>query len=136
LSAGGYIKSTFKGSKRKKENTVFKEVISPSGFRVLIGKNNRQNDLLTLSIAAKNDLWFHTKNIPGSHVILFSGGADVTDDDILFAALQAAQNSKASVSSNVPVDYTSVKYIKKPSGAKPGMVIYSTNKTVFVNPVK
>lgn len=136
LSAGGYIKSTFKGSKRKKENTVFKKVISPSGFRVLIGKNNRQNDLLTLNLASKNDLWFHTKNIPGSHVILFSGGADVTDDDILFAALLAAQNSKAAASSNVPVDYTPVKYVKKPSGAKPGMVIYSTNKTIFVSPVK
>ena len=123
-----------KTNKKKKENITFKECVSPSGFRVLIGKNNRQNDALTTSVAAKSDLWFHTKNIPGSHVILCCGASDITDEDILFAAKEAAKHSKAAESGNVAVDYTPVKFVKKPNGAKPGMVIYTTNKTVFVNP--
>lgn len=123
-----------KPTSKKKENISFKECISPSGFRVLIGKNNRQNDTLTTSVATKNDLWFHTKNIPGSHVVLCCGANDIAGEDILFAAKEAAKHSKASDSSNVAVDYTPVKFVKKPNGAKPGMVIYTTNKTVFVNP--
>ncbi len=135
LAAGLYIHRP-KTYKKKKENISFKEYASPSGFKVLIGKNNQQNDWLSLSVAAKNDLWFHTRNIPGSHVILCSGGKSVTDEDILFAAKCAAEHSKASSSSNVAVDYTPVKFVKKPNGAKPGMVIYTTNKTVFVNPTQ
>ena len=133
LILSGYIHS--KPSKQKKQNdNKFNETVSPSGYKVLIGKNNRQNDLLTCSLASKNDVWFHTKNIPGSHVIVFSGGEPLTDDDIIFAATLAASNSKAHSSSNVPVDYTPVKFVKKPNGAKPGMVIYTTNSTVFVTP--
>jgi predicted ribosome quality control (RQC) complex YloA/Tae2 family protein len=102
----------------------------------LVGKNNRENDLLTLKTAAKTDLWFHTKNIPGSHVILFTDGKTPSDEDLLFAASLAAGHSKAGLSENVPVDFTEVKYVKKPSGAKPGMVIYTTNRTLFVKPLK
>ena len=112
------------------------EVVSTDGFKILIGRNNRQNDELTLKIADKEDLWFHTKNIPGSHVILLLEGKEPTEEAIMFAAKLAAEHSKAAESSSVPVDYTKVKFIKKPAGSKPGMVIYKTNKTVYVTPGK
>ena len=133
LCLSGYIHQKPTKQKRQTENKL-NETVSPSGFRVIYGKNNRQNDLITCTLASKNDVWFHTKNIPGSHVVVFSGGAELTDDDILFAATLAAKNSKAASSSNVPVDYTPIKFVKKPNGAKPGMVIYTTNSTVFVTP--
>ena len=79
-------------------------------------------------------MWFHVKNIAGSHVVVFSNGEPLSDATVLQAATLAAKNSKAATSSKVPVDYTPVKYVKKPAGAKPGMVIYTTNKTVFVTP--
>ena len=96
----------------------------------------RQAVCLTTSLAAKSDLWFHVKNLPGSHVIVFSHGGEVSDETILKAARLAALNSKAAASSNTAVDYTPVKYVKKPNGAKPGMVIYTANKTVYVTPDK
>ncbi len=136
LAEGGYIKRPNENRKRKQQNVVFKEAVSKEGYRILIGKNNIQNDLLTTRMAAKNDLWFHVKNIPGSHVVVFCGGEEVSDDTVLFAATLAAANSKAATSAQVPVDYTFIKNVKKPSGAKPGMVIYTTNKTVYVNPCK
>jgi len=104
-------------------------------MQILVGKNNLQNDYITTRLASKSDLWFHVKNIPGSHVVVFSGGNTVCDETILKAATLAAENSKAAASSQVPVDYTYIKDVKKPTGAKPGMVIYTTNKTVFVNPM-
>ena len=79
-------------------------------------------------------MWFHTKNIHGSHVVVLCDGQKLSDETITFAAQLAAKNSKAANSSNVPVDYTPIKYVKKPSGAKAGMVIYTTNKTIFVTP--
>lgn len=103
-------------------------------YTIFIGKNNKQNDYLTTKYASKNDIWFHTKDIPGSHVILKNDGKDITDDILTKCAKLAAKNSKASHSSNVPVDYTFVKFVKKPSGAKPGMVIYTNNKTINVTP--
>lgn len=133
LIAGGFIK-TLPQKQKNKAAPKFSEFISQEGYKIIVGKNNLQNDYLTLKLAAKNDLWFHTKNIAGSHVIVFCGGKEVSDETILFAAKLAARNSKASTSSQVPVDYTPVKFVKKPNGAKPGMVIYTTNKTVFVNP--
>lgn len=135
LTDEGYLRQ-IKGQKpNKKEETVgFKEYKSVEGYRILVGKNNKQNDYLTTKLATKNDLWFHTKNVAGSHVLVLSGGGDVSDETILFAAQLAAQNSKAALSSQVAVDYTPVKYVKKPNGAKAGMVIYTTNKTVFVTP--
>ena len=133
LISAGYVRAA-KNNKPKKADNKFREAVSPSGYRVLIGKNNRQNDTITCSLASKGDMWFHTKNIPGSHVVVFCSGAELGEEDILFAATLAAKNSKASASSQVPVDYTRIKFVKKPNGAKPGMVIYTTNSTVFVTP--
>ena len=134
LSLGGYIKFANKKQNRKKQQPQLTEYKSAEGYRILVGKNNMQNDYITCALASKGDMWFHTKNIHGSHVVVFCGGGPLSDETIIFAASLAAKNSKASSSSNVPVDYTPVKYVKKPVGAKAGMVIYTTNKTVFVNP--
>ena len=135
LSDAGYIHAPLSKKQRVVASKPL-EFTSPSGLKILVGKNNRENDLLTLKTAAKTDLWFHTKNIPGSHVILFTDGKTPSDEDLLFAASLAAGHSKAGLSENVPVDFTEVKYVKKPSGAKPGMVIYTTNRTLFVKPLK
>ena len=110
------------------------EYRSPDGFKILSGRNNVQNDRLTLKTADKSDLWFHVKDMTGSHVILILDGLDPTDEAVRAAAAVAAYNSSARNGSNVPVDYTLVKYVKKPSGAKPGMVIYTNQKTLFVTP--
>ena len=101
---------------------------------MLVGRNNRQNDQLTLKTAAKTDMWLHTKEIHGSHVIIRAEGREVSDTAIFEAARLAAYHSKAKESANVPVDYTFVKFVSKPSGAKPGMVIYVNQKTVVVDP--
>ena len=136
LEETGYIKRTKDKRKKNNSNSVFKEYTSREGYRILVGKNNRQNDLITTQIASKLDLWFHTKDIAGSHVLVMSGGKVVSDQTVLQAATLAAKNSKAAASSKVAVDYTPVKFVKKPNGAKPGMVIYTTNKTIFVNPTE
>lgn len=133
LQSEGYIKQQ-NNKKSRSRTDKFLQFTSPNGFRILAGRNNRQNDRLTLSVADKSDLWFHTKHIPGSHVILFCDGKTPDEADIIFAATVAAKNSKAAQSGGVAVDYTPVKFVKKPAGAKPGMVIYTTNKTVFVTP--
>lgn len=131
----GYLRQQKAQKPQKREEASgYKEYKSVEGYRILVGKNNKQNDYLTTRLATKNDLWFHTKNIAGSHVLVLSGGEEVCDETILFAARLAAENSKAAASSQVAVDYTPVKYVKKPNGAKAGMVIYTTNKTVFVTP--
>jgi predicted ribosome quality control (RQC) complex YloA/Tae2 family protein len=104
------------------------------GFRVLVGRNNKENDILTFKTAAGKDFWFHTKDIPGSHVILFTDGKGITETAIFEAAALAAYHSKGRESENVPVDYTQVRHVKKPNGAKPGMVIFTNNKTIYVNP--
>ncbi|MCQ2513884.1 MAG: NFACT family protein [Ruminococcus sp.] len=110
------------------------EFESSDGFKILVGRNNKQNDKLTLKTATKKDIWLHTKDIHGSHTIIISDGREVSDTAIYEAARIAAYHSKAQNSSQVPVDYTLVKYVSKPSGAKPGMVIYVNNKTVYVTP--
>ena len=133
LAAGGYIKQQ-NGKRRKRVQTVIEEHESAEGYRILVGKNNTQNDYITTVLASKGDMWFHTKGIHGSHVVVMCGGAPISDETVLTAARLAAYNSKARNSSNVPVDYTPVKFVKKPNGAKAGMVIYTTNKTVFVTP--
>lgn len=104
------------------------------GFEVFAGKNNLQNDLLTLKTAFKSDIWFHTQKIHGSHVILVTDGREPTDQAMTEAAMIAAYHSKARQSSHVPVDYTPVRQIKKPAGAKPGMVIYHVYQTAYVTP--
>lgn len=134
LVDGGYLKSNQPQKRKKTAVPEFKEYFSQEGYRILVGKNNLQNDLITTKLASKNDLWFHVKGIPGSHVVVFSGGKDVSDDTLLLAARLAAENSKAAPKVKAPVDYTLIKNVKKPSGAKPGMVIYTTNKTLFVAP--
>ena len=105
-----------------------------TGYRVLVGRNNRQNDKLTMKDADHRDLWFHTQKIHGSHVILCTEGKTVDDDTIVEAAKIAAYYSQARESGNVPVDYTPVKNVKKPAGARPGMVIYHVYHTVNVTP--
>lgn len=135
LQQAGYLK-TSKKELRKKQPPLKPMVFECEGFKILVGRNNLQNDSLTLKTAQKNDLWFHTKGIHGSHVILCTGGAEPPNAAVLKAAELAAYYSKARQSGSVPVDYTPVKYVKKPAGAKPGMVIYSTNKTLFITPEK
>ena len=104
------------------------------GFEVFAGKNNLQNDLLTLKTAFKSDIWFHTQKIHGSHVILVTDGREPTNQAMTEAAMVAAYHSKARQSSRVPVDYTPVRQVKKPAGAKPGMVIYHVYQTAYVTP--
>ncbi len=111
------------------------EFTSPSGYRVLVGRNNTQNDHLTHHLAAKGDLWFHAKGVPGSHVILFCDGAEPPADDYTYAATLAATYSRAEGDS-VAVDYTRVRYVKKPPASKPGYVTYSTNYTAYVRAEK
>ena len=135
LASVGYIRKQV--IKRKSNNEPkYKEFTSPEGYRILVGKNNLQNDYITTKLSSKKDLWFHTKNIPGSHVVVMCDGDEVSDETLLLAATIAATNSKASASAKVPVDYTNIKNVKKPNGAKPGMVIYTTNKTVYATPDK
>lgn len=109
---------------------------SSDGFPILVGRNNRQNDRLTMKQASNNDVWFHTKNIPGSHTILVTEGRTPTETALREAALLAAWHSRGRESSQVPVDYTQVRNVSKPNGAKPGMVIYVSYNTVYVTPEK
>ncbi len=135
LTEQGYLRRP-KGKVQKQQKLAPKEYRSSEGFAILVGRNNRQNDILTLKTAAKTDIWLHTKDIHGSHVIIRCDGKTPDDATILEAARLAAFHSKARESSNVPVDYTLVKNVSKPAGAKPGMVIYVKNKTVFVDPAE
>ena len=122
------------GFKEKKYKPAPHRYILSNGMTVLVGRNNKENDYLTLKMASNRDLWLHTKDIPGSHVIVQSGGQELDEEAIFQAAAIAAYHSKARTSENVPVDYVPVKYVKKPAGAKPGMVIFTNNRTVWVNP--
>ena len=133
LKETGFLKAKGKEKKELKRQTKPREYRTSGGFRVLVGRNNRQNDQLTKG-ADHRDLWLHTQKIHGSHVILCTGGAEVPERDLLEAAALAAWHSQARESGNVPVDHTPVKYVKKPAGARPGMVIYTTYRTVFVTP--
>ncbi len=107
---------------------------SDDGYTILVGRNNTENDRLTLRTAKGSDIWLHTKNIPGSHVIILCEGQTPPDRTVEQAAILAATHSKAADSVQVPVDYALARYVKKPSGAKPGMVIYTDNRTAYVNP--
>lgn len=117
----------------KKITSAPRKFVTTSGYRVMVGRNNLQNDNLTLKVASKGDIWFHTKDIPGSHVIMFADGEEPSEKDYTEAASIAARYSKAT-GGLVAVDYTRVKNIKKPQGSKPGFVIYKTNYTAFVAP--
>ena len=122
--------------KMKKDDNALNNYIKLqiNGFDVFIGKNNKQNDYLTTKVANDNDLWFHTKDIHGSHLILKSNGETPKLETLNKCASLAAYYSKAKFSSHVPVDYTLIKNVKKPNGAVPGYVIYTNNKTLFVDP--
>ena len=136
LAETGYLKA--KSQPRKKSAEPVSpplSFVSPDGYTILVGKNNKQNDWLTLKTAGKDDMWLHTKNIPGSHVIIRKkAGAQIPFSTIETAAKLAAFYSKARYSSQVPVDYTLVRQVKKPAGAKPGMVIYFEQQTIYVTP--
>lgn len=134
LAEQGYIRAAkLKGKPPKSRPPL--EFTSPDGYTILIGRNNVQNDKLTLKLAEKTDIWLHTKNIPGSHVIIRTGGTVPPDDTIMYAARLAAFHSKAKNSSQVPVDYVNIKFVRKPAGAKPGKVIFTNNKTLYVTPL-
>lgn len=137
LSEQGFLKRQ-KNSKNNKQKSSKRakplHYISSDGFHIYVGKNNTQNDELTLRFAKPLDMWFHTKDIAGSHVIVVSEGKEIPNSTLNEAANLAAYYSKATNSSLVPVDYTPKKFIKKPNGAKPGMVIYETNKTAYITP--
>lgn len=130
--------SKVKKSKLTKNKTVSFNPIKYTidGYTVFVGRNNKENDYLTLKFANKNDIWFHTKDFHGSHTILkIDNNLPYPSNDILVKVAEiAAKHSKARNSSNVPVDYCEVKFVKKPSGSKPGMVIYTNNKTINVTP--
>ena len=135
LKETGYVK--FRKSKNDNKKSKTKEgkphhFISSTGMDIYVGKNNLQNDYLSLKFAHRNDMWLHTKEIPGSHVII--KGENIDDETLREAAIIAAFYSKGKESSKVPVDYTMVRNLKKPNGSKPGMVIYSTNKTYYAEP--
>lgn len=133
LISQGYIKEK-KSTKKDSKPLAPIQAMTTTGFKVSIGRNNTQNDKLTLKVAKKNDIWLHVKDCPGSHTIIHTEGKDVAASTILEAANLAALHSKCKNSSNVAVDYTLVKYVKKPIGAKPGMAIYTNYKTVYVTP--
>ena len=131
-------KSKLKKSKLTKNKTVSFNPIkyTVDGYTVFVGRNNKENDYLTLKFANKNDIWFHTKDFHGSHTILklYNNQPYPSNDILVKVAELAAKHSKARNSSNVPVDYCEIKFVKKPSGSKPGMVIYTNNKTLNVTP--
>ena len=135
LTDTGYLRRPKTAAKREKRVAGKPmEFRSSSGLRITVGKNNSQNDQLTTKLAYKSDIWLHTQKIHGSHVILWLEGGEADAQSITEAAILAATFSQAGDSTRVPVDYTPVKYVKKPAGARPGMVVYTTYQTAVVDP--
>ena len=134
LRENGFLKRSGKEKKELKRATKPREFRTSGGWRVLVGRNNRQNDQLTTKTADYRDLWLHTQKIHGSHVILCCQGQEVPEEDLLQAARLAAYFSQAKDSANVPVDCAAVRYVKKPAGARPGMVTYTNARTLYVTP--
>ena len=133
LAEQGYVKlSRIKGKPPKAMPPM--KFISSNGYEILVGRNNKQNDKLTCKTADKTDIWLHTKEITGSHTIIRCNGENPPENTILEAAIIAAYHSKGRNSSQVPVDFTLIKNVKKPTGAKPGMVIFTSNQTLYVTP--
>lgn len=137
LMEQGYVRMQ-RGRKNQKQPPIAAPLkfTTSDGFTVLVGRNNRQNDKLTMKDANNNDIWFHTKNIPGSHTVLVTDGRAPTETAMEEAAVLAARHSRAKDSAQVPVDYTQIRHVSKPQGAKPGMVIYVNYKTIYVDPTK
>jgi len=149
LNNSNYLNHSKNGNLKKENSSNMPEKRNIDGYTVYIGKNNKQNDYLTCRLAQNSDIWFHTKDIRGSHVVLKNDSLhsssenssasctfNIPDSVLYKCASIAAYYSKARMSQNVPVDYTLIKYVKKPNGAKPGMVIYTNNKTIYANPQK
>ena len=134
LVEGGYLRDNDRKKKMKTPASRPLEFPSSDGFPIYVGRNNRQNDFLTLKAAYKNDLWFHVQKSHGSHVILACGGVKPSDEAVTRAASLAAWYSQARQGRNVPVDVCPVRPVKKPAGAKPGMVVYENYRTVYVTP--
>lgn len=134
LVEGGYLKPTDRRKQMKVPPSRPMEFRSSDGFQILVGRNNRQNDLLTTKLAYKTDLWLHVQKAHGSHVVIACAGSQVPDRTITEAAELAAWFSQARQGHNVPVDLCPVRQVKKPAGAKPGMVVYENYRTVYVNP--
>ena len=132
LREEGYVKKVKNQKDKSKKHSVPLHFISQDVFDIYVGKNNIQNDELTLKFARPRDIWMHTKNIPGSHVIIVANGQTIPDTTLNEGAMLSAFYSKAKNSSKVPVDYTEKKNVKKPNGSKPGFVIYETNKTAYI----
>jgi predicted ribosome quality control (RQC) complex YloA/Tae2 family protein len=136
LAEQGYTKKKklVKGKAKSVAASKPMQFVSSTGIEIYVGKNNVQNDYLTIKFAGPKDIWLHTKEIPGSHVIIRTGGEQLDDATLVEAANLAAFYSKAKNSTKVPVDYTARKNVRKPNGAKPGMVIYDTNRTIYIDP--
>ncbi|MBY0120758.1 NFACT RNA binding domain-containing protein [Bacillus sp. S/N-304-OC-R1] len=134
LIEGNYIKDKQKRKNKKIQNAkpILDRYASTDGTEILVGKNNKQNDFLTNKLAGRDEIWLHTKDIPGSHVVIRS--KEPSEQTILEAAVLAAYYSKARSSSSVPVDFTQIRHVKKPSGAKPGFVIYENQQTIYITP--
>ena len=132
LIENGYMRKRRSKKKEKKKKMVIERYESSTGIPIAVGKNNKQNDHVTFKLASRHHTWLHTKDIPGSHVVILSDNPDETT--LQEAAVIAAYFSKARTSSNVPVDYTEIRHVKKPSGAKPGFVNYFEQQTLFVTP--
>ena len=133
LIASGILREKPKKHAAEKQSQPFR-FTAPDGTQILVGKNNYQNDRLTFKTANPGDIWLHTQNIPGSHVILRCDGDEPAEDTLLLASYLAVHFSKAQGSSKVPVDYTRARFVKKPSGAKPGFVIFTNQTTLYVTP--
>ena len=135
LVSGGYLKNHRKNN-QKPVKLAPKEYISTDGFRILCGRNNIQNDKLTFKDSRKNDIWLHTQKIHGSHTVIVTEGREVPETTIQQAAVVAAYNSKGRESSLVPVDYTEIRNVKKPSGSAPGKAVYEHYRTAYVRPAQ
>ncbi len=134
LEAGGYVRSADRRRQQKQPASRPMRFRSSDGFEILVGRNNRQNDQLSLKTARRDDLWLHIQKFHGTHVIVCCAGAPVPDGTITEAAMLAAWYSQAREGQNVPVDVTQVRNLRKPNGAKPGMVVYDRYRTVIVTP--
>ena len=134
LEAGGYVRSADRRRQQKQPVSRPMRFRSSDGFEILVGRNNRQNDQLSLKTARRDDLWLHIQKFHGTHVIVCCAGAPVPDGTITEAAMLAAWYSQAREGQNVPVDVTQVRNLRKPNGAKPGMVVYDRYRTVIVTP--
>lgn len=134
LRDGGYLRKQRRSKRKQSKRPKPEEFISSEGIPIFVGRNNKQNEYVTQRLAHRNDMWLHTKDIPGSHVIIRSH--EPSDQTIQEAAELAAYFSQAQQSASVPVDYTLIRHVKKPNGAKPGYVTYDNQKTLYVTPQK